>query len=205
MRLKVSEYSYLTHPFIFLCFPDLQHPLPVLSRHCGPALPLRVAAHLHSRAPPCYARHRLHSDAVHRRPAVQFSPPADRASPGRGRRFNDPFAVVSSFKKYVRTIWPFCAQVLVVDLENSRLLRQVRYSQSHFSPYFIFAYQQICFCFSPLCCMQLDDEDSILPSKLQSALETVLERRRELANERGGDTATGKDPKATKSYTTCKI
>lgn len=42
--------------------------------------------------------------------------------------------------------------------------------------------------------MQLDDEDSILPSKLQSALETVLERRRELANERGGDTATGKDP-----------
>lgn len=34
----------------------------------------------------------------------------------------------------------------------------------------------------------MDDEDSILPSKLQSALETVLERRRELANERGGDT-----------------
>lgn len=53
--------------------------------------------------------------------------------------------------------------------------------------------------------MQLDDEDSILPSKLQSALETVLERRRELANERGGDTATGKDPKATKSYTIYKI
>jgi len=37
----------------------------------------------------------------------------------------------------------------------------------------------------------LDDEDSILPSKLQSALETVLERRRELANERGGDTPGG--------------
>lgn len=35
---------------------------------------------------------------------------------------------------------------------------------------------------------QLDDEDSILPPKLQSALENVLERRRELANERG-DTA----------------
>uniref|UniRef100_A0A8C2Z5X3 UDENN domain-containing protein n=1 Tax=Cyclopterus lumpus TaxID=8103 RepID=A0A8C2Z5X3_CYCLU len=49
-------------------------------------------------------------------------------------------------------------EVLVVDLGNSRFLRQ------------------------------LDDEDSILPSKLQSALETVLERRRELANERGGDT-----------------
>ncbi|KAK5896058.1 hypothetical protein CgunFtcFv8_009698 [Champsocephalus gunnari] len=49
-------------------------------------------------------------------------------------------------------------EVLVVDLENSRFLRQ------------------------------LDDEDSILPSKLQSALENVLERRRELANERGGDT-----------------
>ncbi|KAM9334630.1 DENN domain-containing protein 2A-like [Symphorus nematophorus] len=48
-------------------------------------------------------------------------------------------------------------EVLVVDLGNSRFLRQ------------------------------LDDEDSILPSKLQSALETVLERRRELANERGGD------------------
>ncbi|XP_068442456.1 DENN domain-containing protein 2A-like [Clinocottus analis] len=49
-------------------------------------------------------------------------------------------------------------EVLVVDLGNSRFLRQ------------------------------LDDEDTILPSKLQSALETVLERRRELANERGGDT-----------------
>ncbi|XP_070709540.1 DENN domain-containing protein 2A-like [Pempheris klunzingeri] len=48
-------------------------------------------------------------------------------------------------------------EVLVVDLGNSRFLRQ------------------------------LDDEDSILPSKLQSALENVLERRRELANERGGD------------------
>ncbi|XP_041724862.2 DENN domain-containing protein 2A-like [Coregonus clupeaformis] len=47
-------------------------------------------------------------------------------------------------------------EVLVVDLGNSRFLRQ------------------------------LDDEDSILPSKLQSALETVLERRRELASERGG-------------------
>ncbi|XP_071357636.1 DENN domain-containing protein 2A-like isoform X3 [Trachinotus anak] len=35
---------------------------------------------------------------------------------------------------------------------------------------------------------ELDDEDSILPPKLQSALENVLERRRELANERGGDT-----------------
>uniref|UniRef100_A0A3B3UAY3 UDENN domain-containing protein n=1 Tax=Poecilia latipinna TaxID=48699 RepID=A0A3B3UAY3_9TELE len=34
---------------------------------------------------------------------------------------------------------------------------------------------------------QLDDEDSILPSKLQSALENVLERRRELANDRGAD------------------
>ncbi|XP_036978362.1 DENN domain-containing protein 2A-like isoform X2 [Acanthopagrus latus] len=49
-------------------------------------------------------------------------------------------------------------EVLVVDLGNNRFLRQ------------------------------LDDEDSILPSKLQSALENVLERRRELANERGGDT-----------------
>ncbi|XP_041833916.1 DENN domain-containing protein 2A-like [Melanotaenia boesemani] len=49
-------------------------------------------------------------------------------------------------------------EVLVVDLGNSRLLRQ------------------------------LDDEDSILPPKLQSALENVLERRRDLANERG-DTA----------------
>nr|XP_020495169.1 DENN domain-containing protein 2A-like isoform X1 [Labrus bergylta]XP_020495170.1 DENN domain-containing protein 2A-like isoform X1 [Labrus bergylta] len=51
-------------------------------------------------------------------------------------------------------------EVLVVDLGNSRFLRQ------------------------------LDDEDSILPSKLQSALENVLERRRELAGERGGDTIT---------------
>uniref|UniRef100_A0A3Q2ZQP5 UDENN domain-containing protein n=1 Tax=Kryptolebias marmoratus TaxID=37003 RepID=A0A3Q2ZQP5_KRYMA len=41
-------------------------------------------------------------------------------------------------------------EVLVVDLENNRFLRQ------------------------------LDDEDSILPFKLQSALENVLERRREL-------------------------
>ncbi|XP_029350878.1 DENN domain-containing protein 2A-like [Echeneis naucrates] len=48
-------------------------------------------------------------------------------------------------------------EVLIVDLGNSRFLRQ------------------------------LDDEDSILPPKLQSALENVLERRRELACERGGD------------------
>uniref|UniRef100_A0A672H4W4 UDENN domain-containing protein n=1 Tax=Salarias fasciatus TaxID=181472 RepID=A0A672H4W4_SALFA len=52
-------------------------------------------------------------------------------------------------------------EVLVVDLEKNRFLRQ------------------------------LDDEDSILPAKLQTALENVLERRRELANERGGDTSSG--------------
>ncbi|KAG7454803.1 hypothetical protein MATL_G00263620 [Megalops atlanticus] len=46
-------------------------------------------------------------------------------------------------------------QVLVVDLGSSRFLTQ------------------------------LDDEDSILPHKLQAALEQVLERRRELACERG--------------------
>ncbi|XP_038130490.1 DENN domain-containing protein 2A-like [Cyprinodon tularosa] len=48
-------------------------------------------------------------------------------------------------------------EVLVVDLGNNRFLRK------------------------------MDDEDSILPSKLQSALENVLERRRELANDRGAD------------------
>jgi len=42
----------------------------------------------------------------------------------------------------------------------------------------------------------LDDEDSILPPKLQSALENVLERRRELAAERGGDTISGETKKA---------
>ncbi|XP_037098442.1 DENN domain-containing protein 2A-like [Syngnathus acus] len=47
-------------------------------------------------------------------------------------------------------------EVLVVDLGKSRFLKQ------------------------------MDDEDSILPSKLQSALENVLERRKELAG--GGDT-----------------
>lgn len=46
-------------------------------------------------------------------------------------------------------------EVLVVDLGNSRFLRQ------------------------------MDDEDSILPHKLQAALEHVLERRRELACDRG--------------------
>uniref|UniRef100_A0A3B3BMW2 DENN domain containing 2A n=1 Tax=Oryzias melastigma TaxID=30732 RepID=A0A3B3BMW2_ORYME len=46
-------------------------------------------------------------------------------------------------------------EVLVVDLGNSRFLRQ------------------------------LDDEDSILPHKLQAALEQVLEKRRELACEKG--------------------
>uniref|UniRef100_A0A3Q2QH05 DENN domain-containing protein 2A n=2 Tax=Fundulus heteroclitus TaxID=8078 RepID=A0A3Q2QH05_FUNHE len=48
-------------------------------------------------------------------------------------------------------------EVLLVDLGNNRFLRQ------------------------------LDDEDSILPSKLQSALQNVLERRRELASDRGAD------------------
>ncbi|XP_054633000.1 DENN domain-containing protein 2A [Dunckerocampus dactyliophorus] len=46
-------------------------------------------------------------------------------------------------------------EVLVVDLGNSRFLRQ------------------------------LDDEDSILPHKLQAAVEHVLEKRRELAGEKG--------------------
>ncbi|XP_020559507.1 DENN domain-containing protein 2A isoform X1 [Oryzias latipes] len=46
-------------------------------------------------------------------------------------------------------------EVLVVDLGSSRFLRQ------------------------------LDDEDSILPHKLQAALEQVLEKRRELASEKG--------------------
>uniref|UniRef100_A0AAY4EE90 UDENN domain-containing protein n=1 Tax=Denticeps clupeoides TaxID=299321 RepID=A0AAY4EE90_9TELE len=46
-------------------------------------------------------------------------------------------------------------EVLVVDLGNSRFLRQ------------------------------LDDEDSILPHKLQAALEHVLERRKELATDKG--------------------
>lgn len=32
---------------------------------------------------------------------------------------------------------------------------------------------------------QLDDEDSILPHKLQAALEHVLDRRKELASEKG--------------------
>ncbi|XP_037551944.1 DENN domain-containing protein 2A-like [Nematolebias whitei] len=50
-------------------------------------------------------------------------------------------------------------EVLVVDLENNRFLRH------------------------------LDDEDSILPFKIQSALENVLEKRRELAGERGADTS----------------
>ncbi|TNN75966.1 Suppression of tumorigenicity 5 protein [Liparis tanakae] len=46
-------------------------------------------------------------------------------------------------------------EVLVVDLGNSRFLRQ------------------------------LDDEDSILPHKLQAALEHVLDKRKELASEKG--------------------
>lgn len=34
-----------------------------------------------------------------------------------------------------------------------------------------------------------------MPPKLQSALENILERRRDLANERGGDAATGEAPR----------
>lgn len=37
---------------------------------------------------------------------------------------------------------------------------------------------------------QMDDEDSILPHKLQTALEYVLEKRKELASDRG-DLPTG--------------
>lgn len=33
--------------------------------------------------------------------------------------------------------------------------------------------------------LQMDDEDSILPHKLQTALEYVLEKRKELASDRG--------------------
>lgn len=80
-----------------------------------------------------------------------------------------------------------------MDLENSRLLRQVTalavapYSFSQFLSPHVYKFGFVCH----FTCMQLDDEDTIIPSKLQSALETVLERRRELANERGGDAATG--------------
>ncbi|KAK7896341.1 hypothetical protein WMY93_021666 [Mugilogobius chulae] len=54
-------------------------------------------------------------------------------------------------------------EVLVVDLGSRRFLRQ------------------------------LDDEDSILPFKLQSALENVLERRRELGSDRGGQISNDTD------------
>ncbi|XP_049579576.1 DENN domain-containing protein 2A isoform X3 [Syngnathus scovelli] len=54
-------------------------------------------------------------------------------------------------------------EVLVVDLGNSRFLRQ------------------------------MDDEDSILPRKLQAALEHVLEKRRELASDKG-DLLSGEPP-----------
>ncbi|MBN3296060.1 DEN2A protein, partial [Amia calva] len=56
-------------------------------------------------------------------------------------------------------------EVLVVDLGNSRFLRQLTLNVS--------------------CSSQMDDEDSILPHKLQAALEHVLEKRKELASEKG--------------------
>lgn len=65
--------------------PNMQHPLPVLPRCRGPALPFRVAAHLHPSAAARHARHRVHTHTLHRRPAVQLSPPADRVAPGRGQ------------------------------------------------------------------------------------------------------------------------
>lgn len=64
----------------------VQYSLSVLSRSRSSPLPLRLAAHLHPSAALSHARHRLHSNAVHRRPPVQFSAPAERAPPRGGQR-----------------------------------------------------------------------------------------------------------------------
>lgn len=60
--------------------------------------------------------------------------------------------------------------------------------------YSVFIHCSVLTLFTSVCFpSQLDDEDSILPHKLQAALEHVLDKRRELACEKGdlpnGDSA----------------
>ena len=131
-----------------LCLSS-QYSLPVLPCCRGAALPLRMAAHLHPRAAHGYARHRLHSDPVHRRPAVQYPASAHWAAPGGGQR-----APNSSIEKneirliaykngngkmlFIIIITVFHVQVLVVDLGNNRFLRQVGHVLSHVCVIFFF-------------------------------------------------------------------
>lgn len=85
------------------------------------------------------------------------------------------------------------SQVLVVDLGSSRFLRQVEYVE--INSYVaaaclvtlpdVMQIQFVSLSVFTRVSPQLDDEDSILPHKLQAALEHVLDRRRELACEKG--------------------
>lgn len=89
----------------------------------------------------------------------------------------------------------------MVDLGNSRFLRQVvalktdslfllqishvLHAQTFYMYLICLGSVERCLWVANIFFLQLDDEDSILPHKLQAALEQVLEKRRELACEKG--------------------
>lgn len=118
---------------LYLCTPlVLQHSLSVLPCCRGTALPLRMAAHVHPRSATSNAGHCLHPDAIHRWSAVQFSVPAHWAATGGGKKGRSLDHGSKVNRKSYNITTPMAdflyQQVLVVDLENNRLLRQVNAS-----------------------------------------------------------------------------
>lgn len=240
----ISKYWYLFLRFFhtvlsclviraLTCSLSLQHIVAVLPCSRGSSLPLHLATYIHPCAPTLHVGYRLHPDTLHSRPPLQLSASTQGAAHRRGKNI---FIVVCDILSCTEcgaldsqhflcwTIAPgnditlplLFPQVLVVDLGNSRFLRQVEATDSRDSlssctlaravtPLHSQRLDQMLFEYMLIRCSvltvftsvllppQLDDEDSILPHKLQAALEHVLDKRRELACEKGdlpnGDSA----------------
>lgn len=180
--------------YLSLC---LQHIVSVLSCSGGSALPLHLAAHIYPGAPTLHVRYRLHPNPLYSGPAFQLSASTQRAAHRRGKVS---FPRTNSFQKSNRKLhhcpaavpsgaggrpWQqplpatgryrfYCNKISFTCIVTLTDVMQMHFLCSVLS---IFTSVSL----PP----QLDDEDSILPHKLQAALEHVLDKRRELACEKG--------------------
>lgn len=105
-----------------------QHIVSVLSCSSGSTLPLHLAAYIYPCAPALHVRYCLHSYPLHSGPPLQLSAPTQRAAHRRGKiQFLKHQSVSPGNVITPPLLFP---QVLVVDLGNSRFLRQVQTTPS---------------------------------------------------------------------------
>ena len=119
-----------------------QHIVSVLPCSGGLTVPLHLAAHLHPRAPPLHAGHRVHPYSLHCGASVQLAAQAQGSANRRGEAFSFGsslfiIAMCALCSRGLHMTWDASCvsffiyfflsfpQVLVVDLCNSRFLRQV--------------------------------------------------------------------------------